>query len=277
MCIIAWYKKGTTADRETVKRMMTTNGDGVGIAWNTGRAAYMKKGFEKVDEVCAFLDRLRADKHVNDIIFHARIATSGGISAEKCHPFPLSADNDTLNKTQYGTRGALVFHNGVFSIDIENGLNDSQTYIKRVLYPLARLDSNGVRNGRFDEILRMSSAGSRLLLLYPDGVKTFGTWTESEGVLYSNTGFRPWTYYGNGARSYYYGWTADEWDEWEEIQRERRAAASAQKRKNAKNGGAETGAKFNASWWEKHGKNEAVKGGADGKQSDEKKAIEGTC
>jgi predicted glutamine amidotransferase len=205
-----------------------------------------------------FIEKVQADKRTRDVVFHARIATSGGISAQKCHPFPLTDNARELNATQYKTKGALVFHNGVFSLNVENGLNDTQTFIKNSLAPIARLDADGLKNGRFDDLLKMATSGSRLLMLYPDGVKTFGAWTEDGGVMYSNTGYKPYTY---AARSWY---TVDDWDAWYEAESERREAYNAKRRENARNG-AQTGAKYNASWWEKHGKNAAVTGGENGK------------
>ena len=248
MCIIAYYKKGQTPERETVSRMMTTNPHGVGIGWNTGKRAYFQKGFVSVDGVMRYMEALRKDNHVNDIILHARIATSGGISAEKCHPFPVSMDEETLNKRQFATGGALVFHNGVLSVKVADGLNDTQTFIKNSIAPLDRLDGKGLKNGKYDELLTLATSGSRLLLLYPDGVRLFGRWETDEktGVLYSNTGYKPYaTYYGR--------WTDDDWERWE----------SYYKRKDT----TQTGGKYNAKWWENHGK----KGGADNGKCNEKK------
>lgn len=207
MCIIAVYSKGLRPTKERIEQMMGTNKDGVGIGYNTGRGAYFVKGFTTVEGVMKFVKQLDFAK---DIVFHARIATSGGISAEKCHPFPISSDNDVLNKTSGKGGAPVIFHNGIFSIDIEKGLNDTQTFIKRVVAPLWRLDKRGFIAGDYDEVLRMASRGSRLAILFPDGVRVFGEWTTDDGgVLYSNTGYKPYTYYGRV-------WDRDEFDSWDD-------------------------------------------------------------
>jgi hypothetical protein len=220
MCIIAVFKRGKRPDKETIQRMMTANRDGVGIAWNTGKHLYYKKGLQTVAEVEKLIEKMRRVGGVKDIIFHARIGTSGGISAEKCHPYPLSADPDTLDRTTYSGGAPVVFHNGVFSIDIEDGLNDSQTFVKNMLYPLYKSDPQGLRRGRYDYLIEMAVSGSRLVIMYPDGFRAFGNgWAEEDEAWYSNTGYKPATSYAYGSRWYDYhdDWYDEDYmDDWEE-------------------------------------------------------------
>lgn len=213
MCIIAAYLDGKRPTRERVERMMTVNADGVGIGWNTGKTVAFKKGFTKADAVLDFIDRLTTAK---DIVFHARIATSGGISASKCHPYPITKDNETLDKITYYGKTPVIFHNGVFSIDIENGLNDSQTFVKYCIQPIYKKDPRGFVNGDYDGIIKFATRGNRLAILTPDGVRLFGDWVEDDnGVMYSNTTYKPFTtvYYGGGFD--YDNWREvfDDWDE----------------------------------------------------------------
>lgn len=212
MCIIAIYKRGQKPAKDTITRMMNTNRDGVGIAWNTGRGVYFKKGFTTVPAVEDFLKTLYKTGGVRDVIFHARIGTSGGISAEKCHPFPLSADAHQLNRTTYKGGAPVVFHNGIFSIDIEDGLNDTQSFVKNCLFPLYRTDPQGLAAGRYDAFIDMAVHGSRLVIMYPDGFRAYGTgWQEEPEAWYSNTGYKPAPVYSGGARRWY-GWDDDEFD-----------------------------------------------------------------
>ena len=210
MCIIAIFKRGQRPNKETVKRMISTNQDGVGIAWNTGRNVYFRKGFKTAAEVESFLKRLSKTDGVRDVIFHARIGTSGGISAAKCHPYPLSADDKQLNRTTYGGGAPVVFHNGVFSIDIEDGLNDSQTFVKKMLYPLYRADARGLLAGKYDELIDMAVHGSRLVIMTPEGFRAYGSgWCEENEAWYSNSGYKSYTArYGYAC----YGWD-DEYDD----------------------------------------------------------------
>lgn len=247
MCIISIFKRGKRPDKETVKRMMETNRDGVGIAWNTGRGVYFKKGFERFEDVEKFLKRLRNEEGVKDIIFHARIGTSGGISAAKCHPYPLSADAHQLNRTTYGGSAPVIFHNGVFSLDIEDGLNDSQTFIKNMLFPIYRADPRGLLSGKYDGIIDMAVHGSRLVIMTADGFRAYGVgWCEEDEAWYSNSGYKSYV-------ASYYAWDDGEWsasyydddyfEDWQEYNRLKPAKTFALWRREKRLAAAQGGTK----------------------------------
>lgn len=191
MCVIAYYPEGITPEKSSIEYMMGINRDGAGVGWNDGKRAYMVKGFTDAGRVFNFIVSLRERPSVRDIVFHARIATSGGISAEKCHPYLLTANSSELNYTEATTtKTPLIFHNGIFSLTPDKGLNDTQTFIRRCLYPLQKLDPRGLKWDRYDELIEMATGRSRLLMLYPDEVKRFGEWTADGGALYSNYNFK---------------------------------------------------------------------------------------
>lgn len=204
MCIIAYYKKGMKPTRERIEYMCLRNPDGVGVAYNDGKKVYFSKGLVNADGVLEFINAIRP--HANEILFHARIATSGGISAAKCHPYPLTSNDARLDITRYTGRDPVVFHNGVFSLTPEIGKNDTQTFIKQSLAPLHKSDPSALKNGGFDSLITLATRGSRVAIMYPDGVRFFGTWeTDDGGVLYSNTSYKPApVYYG-------YRWDDDEY------------------------------------------------------------------
>lgn len=218
MCIIAIFKNGKRPDKATIKRMMNTNRDGAGIAWNTGRSVAFRKGFTTVESVEAWLNRLDSVGGCQNIVFHARIGTSGGISAEKCHPYPLTACVDNLNRVKYSGNAPVVFHNGVFPIDIESGLNDSQTFVKNMLYPLYKSDPRGLATGKYDPIIEMAVKGSRLVIVYPDGFRAYGTgWQEEDEAWYSNSGYKEQRAVWRGGYGHWYDEYDDEyWSDYEE-------------------------------------------------------------
>lgn len=218
MCIIAVYQNGKRPTRERVSYMMRVNPDGVGIAWNDGARVAFRKGFTKADDVLRFVDRLNGAR---DIVFHARIATSGGVSAEKCHPYVIATSAKNLDRTAYAGRVPVVFHNGVLPVNIDAGLNDSQTFIRHCVAPLYNLDAPALLRGDFDDILKLSTRGSRILILTPDAVKMYGEWTtdKDDGVTYSNTHYKPApAYYSRWAEEYdgydFGGWTRNKNGGW---------------------------------------------------------------
>ena len=204
MCVIAIYQKGKKPEKSEIEQMMKHNPDGAGIAWNNGEEVFFKKGFKTAKEVMRLINAIPEDfKH---LVFHARIATSGGISAEKCHPFIISKEEKLLNMTEGRGKTPVFFHNGIFSITIDKGLNDSQTMAKNALAPLLAIGSKKVLNGDFDFLLSNLLRGSRTVILYPDDCLRFGEWHESNGNHYSNLNHVR-TYYNN-----YYQYNG--WDDW---------------------------------------------------------------
>ena len=192
MCIIAIYDKTHEPDRKTLERMIKKNPDGVGVAYNDGRDVHFIKGLTTADEVLEYYREARDE--CLQFVFHARIATSGGVSAEKCHPFTLSGNNALLNSTHATTRTPCVFHNGIFPITPDKGLNDTQTFIKHSLAPLHYRDGKALKYGKYDELLEKAVKGSRLVILYPDSIRTYGSWQAEDGVQYSNGGYKEPTF-----------------------------------------------------------------------------------
>lgn len=207
MCIIAVYdfKSGIRPTKERVETMIKNNPDGVGIAYNNGKRVYFAKALTNAEKVMEFFEGI--PKSARDVVFHARIATSGGISAEKCHPYPLTADDDLLNAKQHLTKKAVVFHNGVLPVSIEKGKNDTQTFIKHSLAPLYNASEEALRDGAFDDLIELAIRDSRLVIMYPDGVRLYGSgWkADADGVVYSNASYKG-NVYKRWSR-----WDDDEW------------------------------------------------------------------
>jgi hypothetical protein len=219
MCIIAYYKKGTRPSKERIDYMIKRNPDGVGIGYNDGKRVYFTKGLVNADGVYNFIKKI--EKHANDIVFHARIATSGGISAEKCHPFLVTTDPDLIDIKTYAGREPIAFHNGVFSLTPETGYNDTQTLIMKAIAPLKEQAPDGLREGDFDDLLTFTTRNNRFVLMYPDRVRLYGEWTEDDGgVMYSNENYKPHPYTGRAYAwddiddGYLYGGKNKYNDEW---------------------------------------------------------------
>lgn len=205
MCVIAIYE-GIHAPKITdIKDMINANPDGVGVAWNDGERVHFRKGLETAEQVMDIYEAIK-DEALGFVV-HCRIATSGGVSPNKCHPFPVTIHNQFLNITTYDGRTPCAIHNGVFDIDVEDGLNDTQTLIKKVIAPVYRADVKGFERGRYSEVVKMATKGSRFVIMYPSHIEIFGRWNERDGVLFSNL---LWTYRAEWHASKY-GWhtTAD--------------------------------------------------------------------
>lgn len=186
MCVIAIYDSITRPTLADVTSMIKANPDGVGVAYNNGRYVSFVKGLKNAVQVLAVYEEALERGGLKNFVFHARIATSGGVSASKCHPFIVSPDDATLNKTQGIGDITLLFHNGIFPVDIDTGLSDTQSFVKNYLYPLYKSDKKGVKRGKYSKLIQLATRGNRVVIMDKDCVQIFGAWEERKGVYYSN-------------------------------------------------------------------------------------------
>ena len=119
MCIAIYSLAGNPVpDEETLETCFFNNSDGAGFAFNTdnGKVQIVKgfmdfksfiAAFRKYDKKYCFKDR--------GVLIHFRIATHGGTSKQTCHPFPISAKEKDLAKTEF-TSDYAVIHNGIINL-----------------------------------------------------------------------------------------------------------------------------------------------------------------
>ena len=115
------------------------------------------------------------------MVAHTRIATSGGQSASKTHPFET-------------VKGGYLFHNGIAPLSILNQIKDHTLSDTEYLASI------------YEDIawLKKTDPSSRYFVINPDGsFNMCGSWEkDKEGHLWSNGGYRHRTY-----SSGYYGYS----------------------------------------------------------------------
>lgn len=176
MCVILCATTTRLTD-SMIERAAATNPDGNGIAWIADGAVEYRKGLllEEVQDLAAVLPR--------PYVFHARIASVGGVRPELCHPFPLDR---RLNPNQLRGRSGkgVLFHNGHWS-DWREALAPAGPGYWSDSRAMAELVA------RFgpEAIPAFVPDSQRVVLLTPRGIERFGQgWTEtSRGVWASNT------------------------------------------------------------------------------------------
>jgi hypothetical protein len=140
-----------------------------------------------LDSLMAALDA-SAIQDSDTVIYHFRIATSGGITPANCHPFPISTSVDDLKTLTIACKTAFV-HNGILGKGSKD-LSDTQLYI------LNTLSHYGNIKGSLPKI-RKDTAGSRTAILNADGqLWLTGLWIEKDGYHYSNATYtcQDWWY-----------------------------------------------------------------------------------
>lgn len=196
MCIIATYPAGVRPAKQEIINMIERNPDGVGIAWAHDLRVHVLKGLADEVAVSEIMDEIiPADA---PILFHARIATSGGISAGVCHPYPITAKPAKMRETFATYRVPVLAHNGIlhdFAPEkTMRNVNDSMLFNARVIYPLYH--SRLAQRDRDNIITSALGYGNKIAILEPCGIiRHYGRgWTKtSSGARYSNDSYKKYT------------------------------------------------------------------------------------
>ena len=204
MCIIAIYEGGARPTVDSVKTMMKNNADGAGLAWAQDGRVHAVKG---LTSAAAIMDIVAGIPVSSSIVFHARIATHGGVYGGMCHPFPVSR-KIAPTAAAWSSTSSAFFHNGIlraWSPSAASRLSDSAIFCADVVAPLQLLGR--VRRDAILHRIAVSTA-SKFAIIDADGhISRLGDgWTFDSGVWYSNHTFRAPRYdvknFGFGASSY---------------------------------------------------------------------------
>ena len=180
MCIIAVKLQGQAPlSLPAITACWNNNPDGAGfVIHRPGHDCLLiQKGFMTLNSLLAAL-KASAIQEQDTVVYHFRIATSGGVSPANCHPFPVSADVDDLKSLVIACKSAFA-HNGVLGKG-EKELSDTQLYILNTLSGYESIKDS------LPKILE-DTAGSRTAILSADGyIWLTGKWVEKDGYYFSN-------------------------------------------------------------------------------------------
>ena len=208
MCVIVAKPAGIELPNiQTLMDCFDTNSDGAGFMIANGKYVEIRKGFMKFDD---FIDALEkyGDVTERSVVMHFRIKTHGEIKPGLCHPFPITDDLKKLSATHITSRVAVA-HNGIISgMSTNKDKSDTMAYIAEVITPLRRLSEDFMHNDNALDILE-ATVGSKLCFMDNSGdIVTIGTFSEIDGVLYSNLNhlntFRRFSTYSNDVWGAYY-------------------------------------------------------------------------
>lgn len=199
MCVAICCPKGVnTPSLETLKKCWDHNSHGAGFAYNDPHTnkVYFHKGFMKWEDfVHAFQKVCKVDAMTDNVRFiHFRITSKGETCPENTHPFPISSVVNDL-KILDGVCDEIMFHNGTFSsIDIsEKGISDTMEMAMWV----SRLNLTSQGLDALCKFLTPLISSNKLGFLNGKGEYALaGSWSEIDGVFYSNT------YWNYTAKSY---------------------------------------------------------------------------
>ena len=209
MCIIAVKPIGEELmERRILENCFNYNSDGAGLMYNLDGKVYIEKGYMNFKN---FYNRLlELDKEIGlkdrGLVMHFRITTSGGTSAQNCHPFSISNDERVL-KALNVTTDIGVAHNGIIPSYVPKGgtLSDTQLFIKDYLYYIKEENEDFLTNPSLLFAIE-KTVQSKLCFLDGEGnVTTVGKFISEDNYLFSNETYLDLTeLYKSWNTSYYY-------------------------------------------------------------------------
>lgn len=221
MCVICYIPKEAKEPRkEDLMAMWNKNPHGCGIMWRTKDKVNFSKGYMDFSDF--YKDFLIIKRDYNfECAVHFRIATSGGINKQMCHPFPLTNSEDKIKKEK-GSSDVMIMHNGVISINPRKGLNDTCEYIIDELYPIYKGDNRFFLHlpTEMESEIVDRIGYSKLLFFSKEGVKMIGDWKKFNDCYCSNLYFDTPSYstyskknaYSNYNSSFKYGYLFNDED-----------------------------------------------------------------
>ena len=183
MCIAIYQDSSIKGSKKIpyshFKESFENNNDSVGIMYKNPQKNNMvivRRELRKLKTI--YHEYLKAYKLRTEIAIHFRIATSGGVNLDNCHPFTFTDVNDK--------RGALI-HNGVIPIEIEDKRYCDTYHFTRLF------DKQKINKEMVQSIVKpVPLNGSKIILFTPEQTifinKEAGV--EENGVWYSNTSYK---------------------------------------------------------------------------------------
>ncbi len=175
MCQIIYARTAIPPD-ETLQEFFEQNHDGAGMAWQMDGRVEFSKGFFDFSEFLAAFKEIPFPK-----VAHMRYETHGGVSAELCHPFPVTPSSGLALR---GSPTWVLFHNGVyhkFDDDLKMAILSGKLRIPRG--PMSDSRAMAILAGKFGlGVLDYLDFGTdRVLLMSGEKIRRYGFWHEKEG------------------------------------------------------------------------------------------------
>ncbi len=215
MCIIAVCVSRKLTPTE-IRNCAEVNSDGAGIAWRERDKNHFRKGFMYVEEFEEFYKNFSVLPH----IVHFRIATSGGVTEEMCHPYIVSLESPL--RTKWDGSNPLLFHNGV----IHDWRNTFLQFLPEVARERRKRAGSRHRSKILSGCWSDTRAAAVMVALLGDEVLSFlegkfalldknghirmwGGFEKVEGVYFSNDSYKvpPVIETWGKSESYSYTWT----------------------------------------------------------------------
>lgn len=211
MCIIiAKNKIGRLPTEEELKRSFEYNGDGAGFMYVDNGKVVIDKGYMNLESFLKHYKSLlvKYDNFNNKcLVIHCRIGTSGKNDKGNTHPYPISDNVKALKTRHLYHENIGIAHNGIIhGYGTVTGLNDTQEYISKYLYPLYQHYRDFYKNKDMLYQMEMATSSKFAILDKTDTIYYVGNFIEDKGLYFSNNTYKSWAErYSYNYNKYGYG------------------------------------------------------------------------
>jgi len=173
MCIIIIKPAGVKMPSiQTLNNCKNRNKDGFGFSVPN------EKVFKTLD-FKEFISEIKKVKTETACIIHFRYATHGAVTRNNSHPFKIDS--------------YAFAHNGVLKVEDLEGMTDSETAFKYILYPAIK--TFGIHSKHFNNTVESIIGSSKFAFLTDAGeIKMYGQYISENGLFFSNESYLPYSY-----------------------------------------------------------------------------------
>lgn len=213
MCLALLVPKGVSKNTDflfdSIRTASTTNRDGMGYAHksNKDNRVYLSKGYTEVEDIINEL-RSRDIKDDDELIVHLRIGNKGSVNTDMCHPFVASTDEEEVIINNMYADKPVFIHNGTLFKYSVTGSKYSDTYFFARDFLSNKNVQNFLRNSKedFEKYFKDHISTSRFAVLFPNTDQeavTIGSFTEDNGIFFSNDSYKDYRVRNIGGVNYY--------------------------------------------------------------------------
>lgn len=195
MCIIiAKEKLGRLPSEEELKNSFEYNSDGAGFMYVKDGKVVIDKGYMTWEGFIKHYRQLLYDfNNFKDkcLVIHCRIGTSGKNIKGNTHPYPIT-DNVRLLKAKHLSQNEIgIVHNGIIKgYGTVTGLNDTQDFISKYLYPLYTHWKDFYKNKDIMYGLQEITNSKFVIMDSTDTLYYVGEFVDDKGLYFSNTSYK---------------------------------------------------------------------------------------
>lgn len=201
MCVIIAKDKGSRLPTEKeLKQCYEHNHDGAGFMYTDKGQVIIDKGYMTFDSfMTRYVTLCKKYNNFKDksLVIHCRIGTAGSNTAMNTHPYPLTKSVSELHKTYFKTHIGIA-HNGIirdFEPDDDEGdINDTQNFIRIYMTRKYNEDHKFYKREFERDYISKITTSKFAILDKNDDLYLIGTFATEDGLKFSNTYFKPYTY-----------------------------------------------------------------------------------